>query len=109
MLPQRSLSAKDKLPPIRDRKGSLPKCSTLCNANKVETEDHFLLECTFYKDDRKPFLDALFQTFPLLKNHSPKQLFIWLMSCEDANICKNVAKLVTECFMKRRCKQASSN
>jgi hypothetical protein len=75
---------------------------TLCAQNKVETEEHFLLECNYYIRERTPFLIELFQNIPILQTHSPKQLFIWLMSCEDVKICKNVAKLIYECVQKRK-------
>jgi exonuclease III len=75
---------------------------TLCNQNKIETEDHFLLECSLYHDERKAFLQSLLVNYPTLKNHTSIQLFIWLMSCEDITVCRNTAKLISECFAKRK-------
>jgi hypothetical protein len=75
---------------------------TLCNQNKIESENHFLLECTLYRDERKSFLESLFSQYPILENHESQKLFIWLMSCDDPIICKDTAKLVSECFAKRK-------
>lgn len=75
---------------------------TLCNLNKTESEEHFLIECTFYSNERRSFLDDLFHNIPRLQTHNSKQLFIWLMSCENNVICTNLARVVYECFKKRK-------
>jgi hypothetical protein len=73
----------------------------LCPDNRVESEVHFLTQCTFYSQERTVFLKAVNITFPNVNQLSGDNLLIWLMSCEDKTICQLTSKFIYDCFAKR--------
>ena len=69
-----------------------------CSLNLIEDENHFLLECPLYSNDRNVFLDSVSSYNSNFKNMHNEHKFIWLLSCEDIEICFEVAKFIRKCF-----------
>ena len=65
----------------------------LCNQNLVETEYHFLLCCTQYRDIRIKYLGH--QSWPTLNK------FNSFMSTKNSNLLYKISKFVTEAFVIR--------
>ena len=72
-----------------------------CLLHKIENETHFILRCSLYKEERQVYLNTIYIKFPNIKHLEPQLLLLWLMSCEDRNLCILTAKFIFECFEKR--------
>ena len=70
---------------------NLRKC-TKCNCNSIGDEFHYILECTFFSNDRKMYLDNRFCTYPnTFKFHE-------LMNTNNFEILKSLAKFIKKIF-----------
>ena len=76
-------------------------CS-LCTANMIEDEEHFLCNCSFYETERAQLFSTTKNLYPNLSVLPTSMLFLWLMTCEDGIICTEVAKYTYTCFQKRK-------
>ena len=74
-----------------------------CNSGAVENEDHFILSCSIYSDERKKLFDSLVGICPNLLQLDHRELFNFIMSCNngDSEIIEHVCLYVSECFEKR--------
>jgi hypothetical protein len=67
-----------------------------CSSNSIEDEQHFLLFCQKYNELRnKLIIPCLNKNISNTNNYEAH--FIWLLSNEDPNICKNIAKYINLC------------
>ena len=80
---------------LEEKNRICPKCT------EIENETHFLIECSLYKEERQIYLNTIYVKFPNVKPLEPKLLLLWLMSCEDREVCILTAKFIFECFNKR--------
>ena len=72
----------------------------MCKRN-VEDEIHFMLECDRLQHLREPFLKDIFSRFKNLESCTSKELFIWLLSCEDASIQVSLSKFIENMLNER--------
>ena len=81
--------------PIDDR-----KCIH-CNLNQVEDEQHFLLECSLYDNERTKLLQVIRQTKPNIDHETTHNKFCIIMSLKEVEIIKELGKYITDCMKKR--------
>ena len=71
-----------------------------CNLNSVEDELHCLLNCPKYSHLRRELVSSCFNkniTNTLIIDSQ----FIWLLSNEDTDVCRSIAKYLNLCFLLR--------
>jgi hypothetical protein len=66
---------------------------------QVEDEIHFVLQCPAYNNLRASLLQDIFNHNLISSNDEQK--FIWLMSSEDINTNKQLAKFITAAYEAR--------
>ena len=84
----------------------LPRESRICqycNLGVVEDEEHFLIDCTLYNDERAMLFDALRTLVPNIDMLKKLEKFILLLSLNngDVEFVEPVLKFVSACFDKR--------
>ena len=79
----------------------MQKLKTLLFCKNIINSYFFLIECSLYKEERQIYLNTIYVKFPNVKPLEPKLLLLWLMSCEDREVCILTAKFIFECFNKR--------
>ncbi|XP_048587171.1 uncharacterized protein LOC125570132 [Nematostella vectensis] len=82
------------------------KC-LVCQTGKVEDEEHFLLECPAYKDDRDNLLDFLKTHAGInVRHHANKENnFVRIMGLSrNENVNRRLAKHIFECMKARNVK-----
>lgn len=81
----------------------------ICKLCKKEVEDeiHFLLKCEVLQQDREKILSNIENKYQNLKNIDHQSKFIWLMSCEDTNVIKQLGSLL--CILSDSKNNLSSN
>ena len=73
---------------------------THCNLNAIETEEHFLLDCPFYQEERVLLFTKIVSfDDDILSNKD--QAFVKIMSCNDIDIIFSVSKYIEKCFKNR--------
>ena len=72
----------------------------LCNMN-IENEIHFLLQCQQLKKYRDTFIKHSLTDFPNLAQCNDRDLFVWLMSCENKLVINKICILIELLFAKR--------
>ena len=79
-----------------------PREERLCSScKKIENEDHFILNCSLYLNERTILLDIVNKLVPNFKNLIEDQKFLYLMTCEDTIIMKELGKYVFNSFKTR--------
>ena len=75
----------------------------ICKLCKKEVEDeiHFLLTCEKLTTARKPFIDTILNINNNLKTCSKKDLFIWMMSCEDPETLSLLSSCIDKLMSER--------
>ena len=73
-----------------------------CTSNSMEDELHFTLECPLYQKQRKTILDNLYIKFPNLYNLDHPNLFIWMMSNDDAVFLSAFIEYLDNNFLSRK-------
>ena len=69
--------------------------------NKIENEEHFMIECPLYTPLRRVFENICNDTYPRYKNLTGEQKFIFLMSNENEKIIRALGKYISESFILR--------
>ena len=83
--------------PINDR-----TCKN-CNLSSVEDELHFLLNCSKYSHLRGELVSRCFNK-NITNTLNIDSRFIWLLSNEDTEVCRSMAKYLNLCiFAKNKC------
>ena len=67
-----------------------------CNCEAVEDEEHLLIKCNKYSFARNTFFSNINNKF--FPELSDRNKFIWLLSNEDRDICKNLANFIATCL-----------
>ena len=67
-----------------------------CNCEAVEDEEHLLIKCNKYSFARNIFFSNINNKF--FPELSDRNKFIWLLSNEDRDICKNLANFIATCL-----------
>ena len=78
----------------------IEKSERLCHfcKNEIEDEKHFLTKCPLYSPERIILHSVCTQNYPRYENLNEYQKFIFLMSNENENIIKALAKFVCNSF-----------
>ncbi len=74
-----------------------------CSSGAVENEEHFLLDCTLYTDERHELYQVLYDIFPNFMHMVKVEMFNLILSLNygDTEIVQPVLKYASECFAKR--------
>ena len=74
---------------------------TICNSGEIEDEQHFMLSCKFYDNERKLLLKKLGEFSDL--NFNQADSFLLLMHCNngDTEFIAPICNFVETCFTKR--------
>ena len=70
----------------------------MCQTNEIEDEQHFILNCKMFTDERKSIL-AHFKIWP--PDLTDAEKFLNIMNSKNENIIKEVAKYTYTCFRLR--------
>ena len=73
----------------------------VCNLNKVETEEHFLLECPTYKDHRKTFYEELKYIYKIDLEKYGVDAIKMIFSQNNVLILNKLGKFIKQCWIKR--------
>ncbi len=65
-----------------------------CNSNQIEDERHFLLVCSSYAENRKILYDKISTKCKPFLTLNNANKFLYIMTCEDIETCKDVAWFV---------------
>lgn len=76
------------------------KC-TKCSNEDIEDEKHFMIDCIFYENYRKPFFGSISHYNQNFKNMSNEAKFIWLLTNEDERILKELGLYIKMCLQYR--------
>ena len=69
----------------------------MCNHQSVENELHVLTKCPAYNDLRNNLYATLSDNIHF-SNLNDDHKFLWLMTNEAPDVCKNLAKYVNQAF-----------
>ena len=72
---------------------------TVCNV--VEDEEHLLLHCVKYAEERNVLFSKIVIAFPDFNNLSSNDKLVFLISSQDPYILTLVAKFLYSCFQQR--------
>lgn len=73
-----------------------------CNLDKVEDEEHFILECPKYNSERLQFFNTISSFFDNFINLNISTKFNWLFIQEDVKLLKVFATYLNNCLDIRR-------
>ena len=73
----------------------------VCNLNKVETEEHFLLECPTYKDHHKTFYEELKYIYNIDFVKYGVDAIKMIFSQDNILILNKLGKFIKQCWIKR--------
>ena len=75
----------------------------LCSSGAVENEQHFVLECSLYADERRKLMNTLYNICPGLVNLQNTEKFNFIISLNngDPEFVEPVLQYLTVCFEKR--------
>lgn len=65
-----------------------------CDLGEIEDEIHFLLCCPKYNNERQLLFSAITQSCFNFTNLDLQQKFIWLMTCEDASLLRELSNFI---------------
>jgi hypothetical protein len=69
---------------------------TNCNLNEVEDEEHLLMTCPKYAEQRKLFLENVEMTYIYCETATVNEKFIFIMTCFDVEITHGLSKLLSK-------------
>ena len=67
-----------------------------CESNEKEDELHFIVRCPSYNDQRDILTDLVLKGNHFFSSYSDAQKLVWLMSNEDMNTIKIVARFISD-------------
>ena len=74
----------------------------LCNANCIEDEEHLLLHCSFYHEERVHLFCKIIENDPtIFDNDNATNVFISILSSVNADVIFSLSKFLYKCFRKR--------
>ena len=74
----------------------------MCNNSLIETEFHFLAECSHYSLARRKLFDGIYSKFPQVKYLSMIDQIQFIFICEEEAIIANTLELIRDSFIKRK-------
>ena len=81
-----------------------PECDRLCihcDQNETETEQHFLLKCPRYINERNILFQTVRKILPNIDSESLHNKFSKIMSCRDTVLSKALGKYIFDSLVKR--------
>ncbi len=73
-----------------------------CTFQAVETESHFLVECSLFIKERMEFLEAVNIYLPVNNNYATNEhKFVDIMSCDEKFVTDALGKFIYTCLNKR--------
>lgn len=84
-----------------ERKEPRERLCTFCDLRECEDEFHFVMRCPLYKQQRKILFENFVSLYPVIREYSEQNQFIWIMASTDIDIIGEFAKFVRECFIVR--------
>ena len=78
---------------------------TLCNLNKVESEEHFLLECPAYKSHRYKFSEELKSISEINLEQNGVEGLKKIFSQSNLLILNKLGKFIKQCLITRKTNQ----
>ena len=66
-----------------------------CHLHKVEDEEHFLIECPKYEEDRKSLFESASELSIHFNDLSNYNKFIWIMSNENVTLIEELGIFLT--------------
>ena len=88
----------------RHHKPKLPEEDRLCRfcqTTCIESEEHFLLHCTLYSDDRIQLFTHILNCEPELLDGTVENVFVSIMSSDNERVLFGLAKFIQICMKKR--------
>ena len=88
----------------RDTKPKTPVENRLCihcSLNEVETEQHFLLKCPLYSNERQTFLESITSLIPINNIHDEHDQFIAIMTNQNKIVTNALGKYIFTCLNHR--------
>jgi hypothetical protein len=76
------------------------KCPN-CNLEEIEDENHFLLTCPLYMEQRNALLRKVKEITPNIENLDKKDQFVWIMSNDSKPVISAVADYLVSAMKKR--------
>ena len=71
---------------------------TYCKMNVIESEIHFLIDCSYYENERNRFYSKLNIN---IDNMSSDEIFLYLLLSRDIQHLSLLGKYIQTCFKKR--------
>ncbi len=68
----------------------------------MEDEEHFLLHCPLYSNERETWVNSITDIFPDFVNLSNGDRFIFLMSYKDSELANLIGNAIHNCLLIRR-------
>jgi hypothetical protein len=87
--------------PKKDRLEVSKRICIYCNSNNIEDEQHFLLECNYYDEERQAFYKTLISNYQDFSALNSTEKFNFIMCNADKKILWALGHFVTICFKKR--------
>ena len=79
-----------------------------CRSQAVEDEQHFLLQCPHYNNERHLLLETVNATIPLFHSLPETEKFSVLMQSKTPNVMKALGKFIFTCLKKRGASSAAN-
>ena len=71
---------------------------TCITCNRIDDEQHFILDCDLFKEPRNIMLKKLEEIFIDIKQYSNRQLFNFIMELQDSELIDKVATYIAKCL-----------
>ncbi len=74
-----------------------------CTSQTVETESHFLLECSLFIKERMDFLETIYIYLPVINNNyaTNEHKIVAIMSSDEKSVTDPLGKFIYTCLNKR--------
>ena len=73
----------------------------VCNSGHIENEEHFLLHCKDFEQERQLFVNKINTSYPSFVNSSPRIKIIFLLNNKSNKILRMSSSFILNCFRKR--------
>ena len=73
----------------------------VCNSGHIENEEHFLLHCKYFEQERQLFVNKINTSYPSFVNSSPRIKIIFLLNNKSSKILRMSSSFILNCFRKR--------
>lgn len=73
-------------------------CITLCSTAQIENEEHFLLHCACFEDNRKTLIENITKIIPYFINTSSISKLSILLDNKNPKIMRMSSAYIQDCF-----------